>query len=112
MNMTMPIKFDASLAAADASVAFRGDALFRSHVNDVACRTDRMFAVLMGMQWAAAVCLALVLSPRTWDGAVSHVHPHLWTAVLLGGILSSLPIALALLKPGQVITRYVIAVAQ
>ncbi|MBC8106545.1 MAG: response regulator [Anaerolineae bacterium] len=107
----MPNKLDSTLAA-DTSVVLRSEALFKCHVNDVASRTDRMFAVLMAMQWATAICMAAVISPRTWEGATSRVHPHMWTAIILGGILSSLPIALALLKPGRRMTRYVIAVAQ
>jgi signal transduction histidine kinase/ActR/RegA family two-component response regulator len=35
-----------------------------------------------------------------------------WAAFVLGGLLTSLPVALAILRPGAAITRHVIAVAQ
>jgi signal transduction histidine kinase/DNA-binding NarL/FixJ family response regulator len=75
-------------------------------------RTDRMFATLMGVQWAAAVLLASWYTPRTWSGAHSQVHPHVWLALAMGGVLCSAPVWLAWRRPGAVITRHVIAVAQ
>src|ERR1051325_8628392 len=75
-------------------------------------RTDRMFTGLMVFQWLLGIVLALTVSPLTWVGSSSAVHPHVWTAIVLGGIIASLPIALALLRPGRVETRHVIAVGQ
>ena len=40
------------------------------------------------------------------------MHPHVWSAVVLGGVLSFFPMVLAVLRPGRASTRYVIAVAQ
>src|SRR5688500_19972792 len=69
-----------------------------------------MFAALMAMQWIAGVVAAAVITPRTWVGPVSGVHPHVTDAVVLGGAIAVLPIALALLQPGRAFTRHVIAV--
>jgi signal transduction histidine kinase/CheY-like chemotaxis protein/HPt (histidine-containing phosphotransfer) domain-containing protein len=90
----------------------RADELFKQqwHVNSQ--RTDRMFAVLMIVQWAAAILVSLILTPRTWDGAESRVHPHVWLALFSGGALASLPVYFAWKYPGRAITRHVIAVAQ
>lgn len=74
--------------------------------------TDRMFGVVFAVQWALAVALALVFSPRTWDGEVPGVHLHVYAAVLGGGILSIYPIYLALKRAGQPLNRYIIAIAQ
>src|SRR5689334_21264823 len=71
-----------------------------------------MFAWLMGLQWVFGVVLAVSLSPQTWRGAESSLHPHLYAAVLLGGMLSAMPIALAVVQPRATATRYTIAVAQ
>ncbi|MEX1042503.1 MAG: ATP-binding protein [Pirellulaceae bacterium] len=90
----------------------RAEELLASHYLRIHQRTDRMFAVLMLMQWVAVVVCALWLSPRTWSGTVGSVHPHVWLAVFLGGALASLPVTLAWLIPGQKVTRYTIAVAQ
>ncbi len=88
------------------------DELYRalSHANHV--RTDRLFAVLMVAQFAAGVALAVVVSPRAWRGTASAVHPHVWAAVWVGGLLAAGPVWLAVRRPGAVVTRAVVAVAQ
>ncbi|MGE0535253.1 MAG: ATP-binding protein [Pirellulales bacterium] len=71
-----------------------------------------MFAVLMAYQWLAAVVAALWISPRTWHGSASQTHLHVIMAELLGGVLASVPIVLAMRYPGQAFTRHTIAIAQ
>ena len=75
-------------------------------------QTDHLFAVLLVLQWLACVVLAVWISPRAWDGLESHIHPHIWAAVFLGGLIAAGPIALVIVRPGEAITRYVIAAAQ
>src|SRR4051812_9980873 len=86
--------------------------LYQAHQQAIYRRTDRMFALLMFVQWIFGIVAALVISPRTWIGTTSQLHPHVWAAVLLGGVISAPPIILALLRPGAFITRYVISIAQ
>lgn len=86
--------------------------LYAQHQQSVYRQTDRLFAWLMAAQWVFGIVLALWLSPRTWAGTQSSTHPHVWTAILLAGIISSLPILLAVLVPGSVVTRHVIAAGQ
>ncbi len=90
----------------------RAEELFNQQWRENAARTDRLFAVLMIVQWIGTVILALAVSPRTWEGAQSHVHPHVWLALYLGGILAGLPVYLAWKYPGRTFTRHVIALAQ
>jgi two-component system sensor histidine kinase/response regulator len=94
------------------SLDARADAVFHAHQQALYERTDRMFAYLMGGQWLAAIIFALVVAPRTWAGAESQVHVHVWAAVILGGLVSVFPAALALLRPGATVTRHTIAAAQ
>lgn len=75
-------------------------------------RTDRMFATLMVAQWVFSILVALVLSPYAWEGKESTVHSHVWTALLLGGLITALPVFLALNNPGEARTRYVVGVSQ
>jgi two-component system sensor histidine kinase/response regulator len=86
--------------------------IFREHQQLIYKRTDRMFAGLMGLQWPAAIAIALWVSPRTWAGASSQVHLHVWAALLLGGAITIYPAILGLTRSGATSTRYVIAVAQ
>jgi signal transduction histidine kinase len=100
-----------SVAGTD-DVEPRAADLYRQHLQSIYRRTDRMFAQLMALQWVAGVVFALWVSPLAWAGSTSGVHVHVWAAVGLGGAISALPIALALLHPGAAITRHTIAVAQ
>ena len=74
--------------------------------------TDRMFAVLMLLQWLGGIVIAVTISPRAWSGIHSSIHPHVWSALLLGGLISAVPIYLAWRRPGETVTRYTIAVTQ
>src|SRR6185437_366438 len=86
--------------------------LFQEHRQAIHKRTDRMFVVLMLMQWLAAIAIALWLTPKTWNGAVGQIHPHLTSALYLGWMIAVLPIVLGLKRPGARSTRYVVAIAQ
>jgi diguanylate cyclase (GGDEF)-like protein len=97
---------------ADESFRRRVKDLFDEHRQSIFKRTDRMFAVLMLVQWAAGIAAAVWLSPKTWAGSSSQTHIHVWAAVFLGGAISLFPISLAVLRPGEASTRYVIASAQ
>jgi two-component system sensor histidine kinase/response regulator len=85
---------------------------FQNHCQQVWQRTDRMFAGLMAVQWLAGIGVALWITPLTWIGAVSSIHLHVLAAIFLGGTIAAFPILLVFLRPGQAITRHIIAVAQ
>ncbi len=86
--------------------------LYTAHRDEVTRRTDRMFAALLCAQWLGAVVLSLWVSPYAWEGARRSVHLYVWAALLLGGLLAAPPIAMALLRPGTIATRHMIAVGQ
>ena len=109
----MPLDQPANRPPADAGPALRSaDQLFREAVWENHARTDRLFAVLMVVQFAAGVAIATVVSPLAWRGTAASVHPHVWAAVVLGGAIASLPVWLAFHRPGRASTRVTIAVAQ
>ena len=101
------IKTKSSPATSD-----RAAELFAANQQTIYVTTDHLFAVLMAVQWVAGIGAALWISPRTWIGAVSHTHLHVWAAIFLGAAINAFPIALALKRPGAPMTRYVIATAQ
>jgi two-component system sensor histidine kinase/response regulator len=90
----------------------RSQELLRDYQREIYSRTDRMFAVLMLVQWLAAIVASLWLAPHTWSGASARVHPHVLLAVFLGAVLCWLPIWFVWRRPGEAITRHVIAVSQ
>lgn len=75
-------------------------------------RVDRSFAWLMLIQWIAGIAAAFWISPKTWVGAYSQPHLHIYAAIFLGGAITLYPVALAFLQPGKRATRCVIGVAQ
>jgi len=93
-------------------VAAREDKVFKELMQGSYARTDRVFVYLMAAQWVAGILIALVFSPYTWSGKVQSTHIHVFTAVFLGGVISSFPIVLAFLRPREAITRHTFAIAQ
>lgn len=86
--------------------------LFEENQLRLRTRADRAFGWLMLVQWAFAILLAVTLSPYTWQGEVQAVHIHVWTAIILGGVIASLPLYYSFIKPGDKVGGYVIGVAQ
>jgi len=75
-------------------------------------RIDRMFAVLLVVQYLAGIIAALAVSPYAWEGKERVLHMHVWVAILGGAGIIILPILLAIFRPGTVMTRHVIAASQ
>src|SRR3989344_4260010 len=90
----------------------QAEQLFEMQRQAIFRRTDRVFAILMVLQYLAGIFVAFVISPRSWTGAEAAVHLHIWMAIGLGFVISALPVALAIFWPGQVVTRHTIAVGQ
>src|SRR5437762_2625233 len=92
--------------------AERAAKLFQQGQDSIYRRTDRFFARLMVFQWLAGIAAALWISPKTWAGASSQTHWHVWAAIFLGGAIASFPVFLVWRQPGRALTRHTIAVAQ
>jgi two-component system sensor histidine kinase/response regulator len=90
----------------------RAEEIFSRQHRAITERVDRSFAVLMCGQYLACIAGALWLSPRAWAGPNSWTHVHVWAAIFLGGLITSLPVAQAILRPGKILTRHVVAVGQ
>ncbi|MGH9868026.1 MAG: sensor histidine kinase [Candidatus Polarisedimenticolia bacterium] len=90
----------------------RASELFHEDLKTLWIRTDRMFAGLMVFQWLGGIVAALWISPRTWIGTTSETHIHVWAAIILGGLISAVPVTLALIQPGRTSTRHAIAIGQ
>src|SRR5688500_9645665 len=90
----------------------RAEELFQQHRQQIFRQTDQLFGRLMIFQWVACIVIALVVSPRTWDGVSSQIHIHVWAAIFVGGAISLFPVWMTRVWPGAVMTRHVVAVAQ
>lgn len=96
----------------DSKIEKLSQELFNETHHKLCVGNDRVFAFVMAVQWVAAILIALFVSPRTWLADMAQTHVHVWTAAILGGLLSSLPIYLTIKRPGAVMNRYVNVIAQ
>ncbi len=101
-----------TVAAGPFQTDSRAAELFALHQRHVHERTDRLFAILLALQWLGMVGASLWISPTTWIGELHAVHNHVWTALMLGGAVTVVPVFLVLVRPGWVGTRHTVAVAQ
>jgi len=81
------------------------DAEVRRQHTLTCARIDRYFVWLMLAQWTAAIAIALWLSP----GSSSYPRSQ---ALVYGGLLTLIPVALTRIAPGERLTRLTIAVTQ
>src|SRR5258708_30107909 len=96
---------------AAAGIGQRTKELFDQHRLAVYRQTDRIFLILMPLQWIAGIIFALAVSPQSWVGQNSQTHLHVWLALFLGGAINLFPILFAWLRPGHLLSRDVIAVS-
>ncbi|MBC7996418.1 MAG: PAS domain-containing sensor histidine kinase [Leptolyngbya sp.] len=73
---------------------------------------DRMFSVLLFIEWLSGIITALLLSPTAWEGVSSSPHIHVLVSIWLGLAIVALPIGMAWLAPGATTTRHTIAIGQ
>ncbi|MBJ6765897.1 two-component sensor histidine kinase [Myxococcaceae bacterium JPH2] len=88
----------------------RAAQLLTEHLLDVRRRTDRVFAWLLLSQWVSGIGVAWLFSTPAWVGRARPVHPG--AVLALGLVLSALPMALSVVRPGTPLTRHVVALSQ
>lgn len=96
----------------DNIIEARGVELFEEHFQTNARRVDRLLLYLIMSQWVFAILLAIFFSPYAWAGRVRVIHAHVYLAVFFGALINALPLTLAIMRPGWLVTRIVLAVAQ
>ena len=101
-----------AVAVADPKIAQRAVELRDAQMQERRARVDKVFALLLVVQYIAGIAGALAVSPYAWAGKERVLHLHVWVAVIAGAGITLLPVLLAWLKPGATITRHVIAASQ
>src|SRR4051812_35932907 len=94
------------------NVTERTSELFKEQQISIVKHTSHVFARLMIFQWLAGVLAALLISPRAWAGTSSQVHIHVWAAIFLGALITSVPVAMAFLHPERTLTRHAVGIGQ
>jgi signal transduction histidine kinase len=100
------------VASEGGTLSARAATLFHELLDENYRRTSQVFMVLMVCQWVFGIVVATIWSPYAWAGRLQSVHVHVYTAVFLGGAISSLPVVLTLTRPTAASTRFVVAIAQ
>ncbi|HEY4312392.1 MAG TPA: ATP-binding protein [Pirellulales bacterium] len=95
-----------------ARISDRATGILAGELHTIRARTDRVFAVLLTLEWIVGLATALWISPYTWAGSESRVHPHVLAAAALGVLFTLVPLFLIWRKPGDVLTRQVVAFSQ
>lgn len=90
----------------------RANQLLQRKLNETYKSVDRIFLILMPLQYVGLVLTAIWYGPQTWDGEQASVHLHVWSAVLLGALVTLVPAGLAWWQPGHQLTRSFISVCQ
>lgn len=54
----------------------------------------------------------MLVTPYTWAGETRWVHLHVWAAIVLGGGIVSVPVAMTILKPATAMSRHAVAIGQ
>jgi signal transduction histidine kinase len=101
-----------AVGALSPAVKGRAQEILDAHLLVTWKRTDRLFAGLLVFEWLGGIIWALWRAPRTWEGGTSSIHPHVWEALVLGGVIMLLPVCLAFQFAGRTLTRHVIAASQ
>jgi signal transduction histidine kinase/ActR/RegA family two-component response regulator len=93
-------------------VAERAGEIYRRQLFETAQRVDWMFALLMVCQYVVCVIIAFWSAEPAWPSSPGLTHIHFWTASLFGAVFTAAPVACAVLQPGSVFSRHVVAVGQ
>lgn len=101
-----------ALTKPGSEISTEARSIFTREHERICKRTDRLIAYLMLLQWPGAIVASLLISGRTWDGGVSRIHPHVLTAIFLGGLITIPPVAMAFFRPGKIYTRHLVAACQ
>jgi hypothetical protein len=106
------LKNDDDIDALARKLAAKAEAGYAALLRQCHERADRIFMWLMIGQWLFGILLAVTVSPYAWEGKSRVLSNHVYAAVFLGGLLSAMPVALTILRPGWAGTRHVVAVSQ
>lgn len=96
----------------DIQTKLRANAIYRDALDVVERDTHRIFRYLLLTQWLMAIMFAAFVSPTTWKGTYASAHPHLITAILMGGLINVLPLILMRFNPHSTVTRHVVVIGQ
>ena len=100
------------MQADTAFIKQRSEQLYRNERLTLSRRKDRMFAVLLALQWLAGIAVASWRGPHTPIPHLGVVSVEILTATVLGAVFAGVPLYFILRRPGGYLTRHIVAVGQ
>lgn len=85
---------------------------FKERVNSQVDALNQVMKFLLPIQWVASIFIALFVSPLTWIGDESSIHPHVIAALLFGALITIPPVYLIRNQPHEFITRFMVGLSQ
>jgi signal transduction histidine kinase len=90
----------------------RAAELLQTHISAIWSTTDQMFGLLVLAEYFGAIVWAICRGAQTWSGASSSIHPHIYIAVGIGGLVAIPTAYLCLFRSGQTTTRWIVSATQ
>jgi signal transduction histidine kinase/FixJ family two-component response regulator len=75
-------------------------------------KVDIFFGVLLLVEWLGLIVIAAATTPVTWEGPESRIHPHVFSAILLGCTITVPALAVLRRHPGTALARHSAALSQ
>ncbi len=100
------------MQADTAFIKQRSEQLYRSERAALARRKDRMFSVLLLLQWLAGIAVASWYSPHTPIAHAGPISVEILTATALGAVFAGVPFFFIFRRPGAYLTRHIVAIGQ
>lgn len=86
--------------------------LFQKHYRESNKNVDIMFVWLFIFEWVLAITISLLLSPSSWVGLTSSIHPHVHMSIFLGGTLTLFPVYFILKHREDELNKYIVCFSQ
>ncbi len=94
-------------APPEGPAARRAASIYEEQLAPSARRVDQSFVQLMLCQYVVCVAAAVFFTPHI---ASSQIHAY--AATVIGAVITGIPVALAVLRSGQIVTRHTVAACQ
>lgn len=85
--------------------------LFEEQAREGRIVADRLFVKLLIIQWVGGV-LAVFVASLIRNGSEGSDYSHAWSAVLIGGVITAIPLVLLIKNPGAKQNGYIVGACQ
>jgi methyl-accepting chemotaxis protein len=96
----------------ESSIQKHADRVFNDTLRALRARVNTIFGWALWAQWPIMIAIAFFLTPTTLKSDGPAIHPHLLTAILLGGFICVPTALMTKFRKDAAMTRYMVAISQ